>query len=90
MIDHLYEGKVVTSNADKSPSRSLTARHPYETAEFEDFAQTARRCSFPPCQAKNPRGAARVKAGLVTTQERGRLEARWARGHTHRMAGMRT
>ncbi len=51
------------TNDGKSPRHSLTAdRHPYETAEFEDFAQIARICSFPPCQAKNPRGAARVKA----------------------------
>ena len=42
---------------------------------------------IPTMSGKQSAGTARVKAGLVTTQERGRLEARWARGHTHLMVG---
>ncbi len=45
---------------------------------------------IPTMSGKESAGAARVKAAGITTQKRGRLEARWARGHTHRMVGMRT
>ena len=44
---------------------------------------------IPTMSGKESAGTARVKAAEITTQKRGRLEARWARGHTHLMVGMR-
>jgi len=45
---------------------------------------------IPTMSSKESAGAARVKAGQITTEKRGRLDARWARGHTHLLVGMRT
>jgi hypothetical protein len=45
---------------------------------------------IPTMSGKENAGAARVKATRITTQRRHRLEASWAREHTHRMVGMRT
>jgi len=45
---------------------------------------------IPTMSGKESADTVRVKAAEITTQERGRLEARWERGHTHLMVGMST
>ena len=45
---------------------------------------------IPTMSGKESAGTARVKAARIAIQERGRLEAWQARGHTHRKVGMST
>ena len=45
---------------------------------------------IPTMSGKEFAGTVRVKAAEITTQESDRLDARRARGHTHRKVGMST